>query len=192
MAANCQSAQGYQVAGMADGNLRQSQYIKLLNENQNRLFAYLYAHVLNMADTEDLYQQVAMVLWEKFDQFAPGTDFGAWGIRVAEFTIKNFLRGKRRSKVYFSDDVMQRIVDRQSEMTQESVAARTEALEKCLNRLSRNDRDLVERCYGSDAKIKDIAQSEGRSPGAIYTALCRIRQALLACIERTIAAEARS
>jgi RNA polymerase sigma-70 factor (ECF subfamily) len=177
---------------MADENPRQSQFIKLLNENQSRLFAYLYAHVLNMADTEDLYQQVAMVLWEKFDHFTPGTDFGAWGIRVAEFTIKNFLRGKRRSKVHFSDDVMQRVVDRQSEMTLESITARTEALETCLERLPRNDRALVERCYGSDDKIKDIAQSEGRSAGAIYTALCRIRQALLTCIERKIAAEARA
>lgn len=177
---------------MSGHDRRQSEYIKLLNENQNRLFAYLYAHVLNMADTEDLYQQVAMVLWEKFDQFTPGTDFGAWGIRVAEFTIKNFLRGKRRSKVFFSDDVMQRIVDRQSEMASDSVAARSEALEKCLERLPHSDRHLVERCYGSDAKMKDIAKSEGRSAGAIYTALCRIRQALLACIERRIAAEARS
>jgi RNA polymerase sigma-70 factor, ECF subfamily len=192
MTASCQRVHESQVAGMADGNQRQTQYIELLNESQGRLFAYLYAHVLNMADTEDLYQQVAMVLWEKYDQFTPGTDFGAWAIRVAEFTIKNFLRGKRRGKVFFSDDVMQRIVDRQSEMTPDSVAARTEALEKCLNRLSRNDRHLVERCYGSDAKIKDIAEDEGRSAGAIYTALCRIRQALLACIERTLAAEARS
>jgi RNA polymerase sigma-70 factor (ECF subfamily) len=163
-----------------------------LNESQGRLFAYLYAHVLNMADTEDLYQQVAMLLWQKFDQFVPGTDFGAWSIRVAELTIKNFVRTKRRSKVFFSDEVMERIVDRQSRLTPEAVEARTSALQKCLKRLPRLDRELVERCYAGDYKIKDVAENEGRSVGAVYTALCRIRQALLACIERTIAAEARS
>jgi RNA polymerase sigma-70 factor (ECF subfamily) len=175
---------------MANRSTKQSCYIELLNENQSRLFAYLYAHVLNMADAEDLYQQVAMVLWEKFYQFVPGTDFGSWGIRVAELTIKNFLRGKRRSKILFSDEVMQRIVDRQTQISQVAAAARTEALQSCLKRLPQRDRQLVERCYGGDFKIKEIAADEGRSAGAVYTALCRIRQALLACIERTIAREA--
>src|SRR5262245_14658253 len=177
---------------MSKRSSRQAQYIKLLNESQSRLFAYLYAHVLNMADAEDLYQQVALVLWEKFDQFIPGTDFGSWGIRVAELTIKNFLRGKRRSKIVFSEEVMQRIVDRQTEITQEAAAARAEALQSCLKRLPQRDRQLVERCYGGDFKIKEIAADEGRSAGAVYTALCRIRQALLACIERKVAAEART
>jgi RNA polymerase sigma-70 factor (ECF subfamily) len=180
---------GYSMVTRTD---RQGRFIELLNENQGRLFGYLYAHVLNMADTEDLYQQVALKLWEKFDQFVPGTDFGSWGIRVAEFTIKNFLRGKRRSKVFFSEDVMQRIVDRQSARSHEMVAARTEALQGCLKRLPKQDRDLIESCYSGDAKIKDVAESGGRSAGAVYTALCRIRQVLLACIERTIAAESRS
>lgn len=181
-----------QVRAMADRKERQAGYIELLNENQSRLFAYLYAHVLNMADAEDLYQQVAMVLWEKYDHFVPGTDFGCWAIRVAELTIKNFLRGRRRSKLYFSDEVMQRIVDRQSTVTQHTAAVRSEALEKCLQRLPTSDRELVNLCYGNDRKIKDIAEHEGRSAGAVYTALCRIRRALLACIERTIQAEARS
>ncbi len=177
---------------MATSDDRQSHFIGLLNENQGRLFGYLYAHVLNMADTEDLYQQVAMTLWQKFDQFVPGTDFGSWAIRVAEFTIKNFLRGKRRSNIFFSDEVMQRIVDRQCTTPPHVVAARTEALHGCLKRLPKPDRELIEVCYRGDTKIKDVAADEGRSPGAIYTALCRIRQVLLACIKRSIAAESRS
>jgi RNA polymerase sigma-70 factor, ECF subfamily len=174
---------------MADAKDQQGQYIELLTTHQNRLFTFLYAHVLNMADAEDLYQQVALVLWEKFEQFIPGTDFGAWSIRVADLTIKNFLRGKRRSKVLFSDEVMQRIVEYQTAIPPRQVAARTEALQGCLQRLSRSDRDLVERCYGSETKIKDIADNLGRSAGAVYTSLCRIRQALLACIERALTSE---
>jgi RNA polymerase sigma-70 factor (ECF subfamily) len=176
---------------MADGSDRHSRYIELLTSHQSRLFTFLYAHVLNMADAEDLYQQVAMVLWQKFDQFIPGTDFGAWAIRVADLTIKNFLRGKRRSKVYFSDEVIQRIEDFQTSLPLQQVTARSEALQGCLGRLSPADRELVEQCYGTEAKIKEIADNVGRSAGAIYTSLCRIRQALLACIERALASEAK-
>ena len=177
---------------MADRRARQHRFIEALNGSQSRLFAYLYAHVLNMADAEDLYQQVALVLWEKFDQFEPGTDFGCWAIRVAEFTIKNFLRSKRRSKVLFSAEAMQRITDRQLQITQDEATARTDALQKCLKRLPQLDRELVERCYGGGSKIKDVARHQGRSAGAVYTALGRIRQSLLACIERTLSAEARA
>jgi RNA polymerase sigma-70 factor (ECF subfamily) len=143
-----------------------------------------------MADAEDLYQQVAVLLWEKFDDFVPGTEFGAWAIRVAQFTIRNFIRGKRRSKVVFSDEVMQRIMERQAQLSDDAVAARTQALQHCLKKLPALDRNLIEQCYATDYTIKDVAQHEGRSTGAVYTALCRIRQTLLACIERTIAAEA--
>lgn len=174
---------------MADRRSRHTRYIELLNSSQSRLFGYLYAHVLNMADAEDLYQQVALLLWEKFDDFAPGTDFGAWGIRVAELKIKNFFRGKRRSKICFSEETMQRMLARQSQMTTEAVSARSDALEKCLSRLPKLDRQLVEQCYAGDYKIKDVAEREGRTMGAVYTALCRIRQALLACIERNLADE---
>jgi RNA polymerase sigma-70 factor (ECF subfamily) len=176
---------------MADAQDRHDRYIELLTTHQGRLFTFLYAHVLNMADAEDLYQQVALVLWEKFDQFTPGTDFGAWAIRVADLTIKNFLRGKRRSKIFFSDEIMQRIVDYQAATPPQHAVARTEALQGCLQRLPRSDRELVERCYGSETKIKDIADGMGRSAGAVYTSLCRIRQALLACIERALTSEAK-
>jgi RNA polymerase sigma-70 factor (ECF subfamily) len=169
---------------------RRGRYIELLATHQGRIFTFLYAHVLNMADAEDLYQQVALVLWEKFDQFVPGTDFGAWAIRVADLTIKNFLRGKRRSKVFFSDEVMHRIGEYQASVSAQQVTARSEALQGCLQRLPQSDRSLVEQCYGSDAKIKDVADALGRSAGAIYTSLCRIRQALLTCIERKLAVEA--
>ncbi|TWT97632.1 ECF RNA polymerase sigma factor SigE [Botrimarina colliarenosi] len=169
---------------------RRTRFVELLNESQSRLFGFLYAHVLNMADAEDLNQQVAMVLWTKFDQFEPGTDFGAWAMRVADFTIKNFLRGKRRSKVCFSDEVMQRIVDHHVTTPAEQVARRNVALRGCLQKIKPDDRSLLEKCYGTSASIKEIARGEGRSAGAVYTALNRIRRALLACIQRSTGAEA--
>lgn len=171
-------------------NPRRDEFVRLLNENQSRLFGFLYSHVLNMADAEDLFQQVAMVLWTKFDQFEAGTDFGAWGMRVADYSIKNFLRGKRRSKVCFSDEVMQRIVDQHAAMPVEQVTRRTSALRGCLKKLRRQDMSLLEKCYGTDTPIKEVAASEGRTPGALYTSLNRIRRVLLECVQRTLNTEA--
>ncbi|TWT90267.1 RNA polymerase sigma factor [Pseudobythopirellula maris] len=167
-------------------------FVELLNENHSRLFGFIYTHVLNLADAEDLFQQVAMVLWTKFDQFERGTEFGSWAMRVADFTIKNFMRGRRRSKVYFSDEVVQRIVDHQTVAPEGQVAQRADALRGCLKKLQATDFKLLEKCYGAESRIKDIARAEGRTAGALYTALSRIRRVLLACIERTLKAEASS
>lgn len=174
----------------SDEEERRRRFVELLNENHSRLFGFLYSHVFNIADAEDLFQQVALVLWTKFDRFEIGTDFGAWAMQIADFTIKNFIRGKRRSKVYFSDEVMRRIADKYSSVSTTQVTRRVEALRGCLKKLSKPDLRLLDKCYGADVTIKQVARVEGRSPEAVYTALSRIRKVLLGCIERTLRAEA--
>lgn len=164
-------------------------FIQLLTAQQNRLYGYLYSLVLNFDDAEDLYQEVATLLWQKFDQYEPNTDFGRWAIRVAHLTVKNFLRRRRRSRLVYSDEVLDQVMDDQSFVEAPAIAERTEALAQCLEGLSKSDRDLVEICYGGEVKIQDVAQQEGRSPDAIYAALYRIRKALLKCIELRVRRE---
>lgn len=164
-------------------------FIELLNAHQNRLYGYLYSLVLNFDDAEDLYQEVATLLWKKFDQYEPNTDFGRWAIRVAHLTVKNFIRRRRRSKVMYSDEVLDQVMESQSAVATAAMIERTEALALCMERLTESDRELVESCYGGDMKIRDVAQRDGRSPDAIYAALYRIRKALFKCIELRIRRE---
>ena len=51
-------------------------------------------------------------------------------------------------------------------------------------------RQLLELRYGPKSSIEEIAVSLERSAGSIRQALYRIREALLACIERRLATEA--
>jgi DNA-directed RNA polymerase specialized sigma24 family protein len=85
---------------------------------------------------------------------------------------------------------MQRLVECHLSSPATVVARRAEALRGCMTKLRHPDRSLLEKCYGSDTPIKEVAAAEGRSPGALYTTLNRIRRVLLACIERTLKAEA--
>jgi RNA polymerase sigma-70 factor (ECF subfamily) len=164
-------------------------FIELLSANQNRLYGYLYSLVLNFDDAEDLYQEVATLLWKKFDQYEPNTDFGRWAIRVAHLTVKNFIRRRRRSKVMYSDEVLDQVMENQSAITTTAMVERTEALAICMERLSRSDRALVESCYGGEMTIRDVARRDGRSPDAVYAALYRVRKALFKCIELRIRSE---
>jgi RNA polymerase sigma-70 factor (ECF subfamily) len=163
-------------------------FIQLLNAHQNRLHGYLYSLVLNFDDAEDLYQEVATLLWQKFDLYEPDSDFGRWAIRVAHFKVKNFLR--RRNRMMYSDEVLDQVMETQAAVESPVAAERTEALARCIEGLSESDRELVHTCYGSDFKIRDIARRDGRSADAIYSALYRIRKALLKCIEYKVRREA--
>ncbi|HPM80105.1 MAG TPA: sigma factor [Candidatus Anammoximicrobium sp.] len=57
---------------------------------QSRVYAYIRALVFSGADAEDVLQEVAVVLWRKFDQFEPGTRFDQWAYRVASIQVADF------------------------------------------------------------------------------------------------------
>jgi DNA-directed RNA polymerase specialized sigma24 family protein len=82
--------------------LRVRQFGELLGECHRELFTFIYSLVQHHADAEDVYQQVAIVLWEKFDQFQIGTNFAAWATKVAHLTARDFMRSRRRRIATFS------------------------------------------------------------------------------------------
>src|SRR5262245_24081159 len=65
-------------------------FAALLRESRSRVFGYLLALVQQASDAEDLYQQTALVLWEKFSQYKRGTDFGTWGDQCGAFCRHEF------------------------------------------------------------------------------------------------------
>ena len=170
---------------------RAERFEKLLYESRRDLFAFIYSLVQNHADAEDVFQQSALVLWNKFGDFTPGTNFAAWATRVAHFTARDFLRSRRRSVPCFSDELLEAIASAYRPLGNDGNAARSEALASCLQKLSVQDRGLVERCYSGDRDFAEIAKAENRTVAAIYQAISRIRKSLYHCIVRTLAMESR-
>jgi RNA polymerase sigma-70 factor (ECF subfamily) len=170
-------------------NVQATEFVQLLNESRSRLFGFIHALVINLDDAEDLYQQVVVVLWQKFGEYRPGSDFSSWAVRVAEFTVKNFVRRRRRSKVLFSEEIVERIIEDQSVVERRSHISRADALVRCLNRLPSEDRRLIALCYRGERRIHEVAESEGRTPDSLYSTLHRLRRILFNCIERTLRTE---
>jgi len=63
-------------------------------------------------------------------------------------------------------------------------------LDECIKRLTGQQREIIERCYGGAMSIKEVADSLGRTATGLYKALNRIRQVLWECIEHSLAQEA--
>ncbi|MCG8584998.1 MAG: sigma-70 family RNA polymerase sigma factor [Pirellulales bacterium] len=168
---------------------RNALFRELITRHQRQLYGYLYALVHNHADAEDLLQQTSVVLWRKFDQFDPDTKFINWATRSAYFEACNFLRTRRKS-VSFSDELLEAFAENFDSARDDSDEYH-EALEGCVEEMPDGDRWMIDQAYGEDLSAGEIAKLLGRSRQSVSNSLRRIRQALLACIRRTMSAGGR-
>jgi RNA polymerase sigma-70 factor (ECF subfamily) len=167
------------------------QFLRLFMESERRIYAFIVSVLPNLTDADDILQETSLILWKKFDQFRPGTDFVAWACRTAQFEVLKFYEKQGRSKLRFDAEGLE-ILQQEVVVMGPMIEAQQTALARCLERLSDRDRDLLRRRYVDDATPKQIAQLVGRSLDAVYKALTRIRDSLLNCIQRKLEQEAGS
>jgi len=168
---------------------RSEEFTRLLAQCERQLFAYILAMVWSAQDAEDLYQQTAMVLWEKFDEFERGTNFASWAFSVARLLVLNFQRSQQRRKTFLTAELASTLADRQAAMPAGELDFFADALGECMNQLSDVDRRLIHLCYGGERTIKQIAEELGRPAQSTYNSLCRIRRRLFDCVQRAVSRE---
>jgi RNA polymerase sigma-70 factor, ECF subfamily len=176
------------VGAEADKPAKGKLFLRLFLQNERRLYAYILTLLPNRADADDVLQEASLVMWDKFDDEHPPADFAAWGCRIAYFKVLDFCKRRQRSRVRFS----QALLDRLAETAVEQAGAlhldeRREALADCLAKLPARDRDLLARRFADGATTQTTAAQVGRSVEAVYKALAKIRQALFDCVTRTLA-----
>jgi RNA polymerase sigma-70 factor (ECF subfamily) len=164
-----------------------AEFARLLRSIQQELFNFIFVMLQNRADAEDVYQQCAVVLWKKFSTFTPGTSFFSWAIQVARYEIKDFVKARRRRKVFFSDAILDAIAISYRTEPSSVQDRRIEILTKCVDKLCDRDRRVLYQCYAVDRDYRKIAQVEGKTMAAIYKAISRIRKSLHICVQRTMA-----
>ena len=162
-------------------------YVQLLNRHKKPLFRLILCMVRSPSDAEDLFQQTAITMWDKFGDFQPGSDFFAWASSIARFKVRDFVKSKARQKVYFSEEVIDKLAMEESSPAIEE--ARLQALAECRQRLSAADQQLIAACYSGNSSIAGVAQHSDRSVGSVYSNLWRIRRALYSCIQRAVSRE---
>ena len=69
------------------------------------------------------------------------------------------------------------------------VDRRLQQLPGCLQKLTNQQRALLERCYQRQGSIKAIAEANQLDPDALYKQLQRIRRDLFECIEQALTRE---
>jgi RNA polymerase sigma-70 factor, ECF subfamily len=167
---------------------RMEEFLRLSMPAQRRLLAFILTLVPNHTDADDLLQETTMVMWRRFSEYRPGTDFIAWGITIARYKVLNYRKKYAMSHVQFSDEVLDVLQAEAPEML-DNMDSRTEAIRKCLRNLDEKDMNLIKLRYGKGLTFKDISGHIGRSAQSIHKSLARVHNALIFCIRRVVATE---
>lgn len=162
------------------------EFVQHLARCQRQVFLYALSLTHSTADAEDVLQETNLVLWKKWSQFQPGTDFAKWACQIAHYEVLAFRERQARQRRVLNPEVVH-LLAAESTAALDEVDRRREAMEQCKEKLSRPDRELVLARYQPGANTRTLAEQYGRSEQAIRRSIHRVRQALLECIRRTMA-----
>jgi len=160
-------------------------FAQLVRLYQDAVWRIAAALLRDRDATENLVQQVFVDAYFHLDQYAPGTDFGAWIRTVARNQLRKELRSAgredRRLATYRA-----RLAERlkaESAATRDDSEAYVAALRGCRQSLPPRDAELVALRYERGLSFEAIAAKQGQSPEAVQRMLSRIRFRLRDCIQ---------
>ncbi|MBK8094557.1 MAG: sigma-70 family RNA polymerase sigma factor [Verrucomicrobiaceae bacterium] len=164
---------------------RHAQFLRHYAASEVALHTFVRSLVPTRQMASEVMQDVILVLWEKFDAAA---DFQGWAFGVAKNVVLRHLRRQSRDRHVFDDELVNQLADDAAALVAVHDGHR-EALEHCLDKLPAAQRELVLTAYTKGTRMDELATRRGQTPMALYKLLHRIRQALLECVERTLAKE---
>ena len=165
-----------------DRSAAQQRFLSLFLRSEREIFRYVAVLVPNVADAEDIVQQTAVSLWEKFDEYDPTQPFTPWACRFALNKAKQWIERRQRWQALLEGGLAEELAQRREELRPE-LEVRLKHLERCLSKLPEEQRSLVEGYYYRRDSIEKLAETSSRTVAATYKTLQRVRQALQGCIE---------
>ncbi|MBN1845360.1 MAG: sigma-70 family RNA polymerase sigma factor [Sedimentisphaerales bacterium] len=165
-----------------------NQFLPLLTMNHHRIYGYILSLLPVRADADDIMQEATLIMWKKFADFKPGTDFVSWGIAIARNLLLNYRKNKYYKVLHLNDEAV-KMIEAKSESFIQEVDRRMDVLKQCVKKLPGRDRLLIRLRHEYEMPVKIIAERLGKNIKTIYKSLARIQDALARCIRRTLVAE---
>ncbi|GAA5118640.1 sigma-70 family RNA polymerase sigma factor [Luteolibacter yonseiensis] len=158
-----------------------------IEELRPALMAYVMSLLADRDACDDVVQETCLFLWNRREEFEPGTNFKAWAFKAAWFKVLTHRReAQRRKVVSFSEEALERI-SKAAEQFADDVDHRLAALRDCVSGLSSDNQRLLRLKYLDRISLTDHAKSRGLKPNQIQKSLSRIRIALRHCVETRLA-----
>ncbi len=163
-------------------------YGQLVALYQARLRAFVARYITRPDEVFDIVQEGFVDAMLHLDRFDLDKDFGPWLRAICRNRMLNHFRSnkvRQTAAAALVDDALHETWDTMEDDLEEG-RERVAALRRCIDKLEKTQRDLVELRYRREIPLNDLARKLGRSAAALSMALFRIRAALEKCIDKRL------
>lgn len=167
----------------------QADFLRLFMAHQGEIRAFVRALLADPNDVDDVCQEIATILWKKFDQYDPSRRFGAWARGVAVHEIDHFRRQAHRRPIPFSLETIEAIRGEFDRREPQPTSRLLEYIEQCLRRLTDRARQMFSLRYERGSSVAEIAREVQSAEPAVYKALGRYRDQVRRCAQQSLARE---
>ena len=161
---------------------------QLVGLYQARLRAFVARYVTRPDEVFDIVQEGFIDAMQHLDRFDLAKDFGPWLRAICRNRMLNHFRStkvRQAAAAALVGEALQETWGSMEDDLEEGVE-RVAALRRCIDKLEKTQRDLVELRYRQEIPMNDLACKLGRSAAALSMSLFRIRAALEKCMEKKL------
>ena len=161
-------------------------FLRLWMQHEPELRAFVRSCCLKAQEVDDVMQEVSVAALRKFSTLDDPAAFGPWACLIARYELLAARRRFARDRLVLAEDVLELLAD---EGAQELPLRQRQlqALDRCIEKLPRERRELALAAYAKDTTIREIAAQLKRTEGSLYQLLARIRKDLHRCMEQALA-----
>jgi RNA polymerase sigma-70 factor, ECF subfamily len=157
-----------------------SRFMRLYLAAQPPIRSYLLGLLRNAQDADDVFQEVSLVLWERFGDYDDQYPFLSWAFGIARNHVARWRRSRSRTRVWLPPEVEEKLAATAAEL-EEELAPQRQALQSCLQKLGGQARELLALRYEREMSLQEIAATRKMSLNAVNKALGKIRAVLADC-----------
>jgi RNA polymerase sigma-70 factor (ECF subfamily) len=168
-------------------------FTRLVRLHQAKVRCYLGRFVRGMDVVDDLAQETFIAAYRSLASYRQQSTLALWLLGIARNLALKHLRDEQRRRTQEAD-TFEAALSKWSEErmnVDEAAAARHEqvvaALRNCIDGLQKHSAGLIRDAYFKGRTAAEIAQESGKSEGAVWVTMMRIRQTLRECIGAQLA-----
>jgi RNA polymerase sigma-70 factor, ECF subfamily len=154
-------------------NKQKDEFLDILGKNVGIILKIARAYTVNVADKEDLINDIVLELWRSFKRFKGDSKVSTWIYRVALNTSMNYKRKKEKDKLFFPDDLNQ--FENRQLINDPPDSSNSEILYQCIDELSQLNKAII-LLYLDGNSHDEISEITGISKTNVGTRISRIKE----------------
>lgn len=166
----------------------QKKAMEFLTRSQNMIQGYAYSIVRDFHLAEDVYQEVAMIVLERWSSLEKGPKLKSWVCEVARRKALEVLRKNESEVQILPEETLEELgpcFEEESPAVSGNRDPR-DVISECVEELAEPARRITDAKYRDNLPCGEIAELVGRSIQSVYSILKKARVLLAECYDRKI------